>query len=244
MTDFAKNPSSNKSTVPAPEASGQIESVRAAYDKKYASSNFFLYRKWLYRSYVKALAKRVGIMRGAKVLDAGCGQGFFTALLADLGFNATGVDLSSVGINAAREEFGGEDIQFLVGDVLDMPFREQFDAVFVRSCSLYNVEDLTASRDVTARLLNYVRPGGSLVFDYYSRLNKSYESQGWRYHDLSDLKSHFHYFGGTKCFFSLRVDSIALGTLSFSGLMTRINQMISRCSGVGGELVAIVPKPK
>lgn len=242
MTGLAKGPSPSDIGSPSAKRDAAVDSVRIAYDSKYSDSNFFLYRKWLYRSYVKALAKRAGLERGSMVLDAGCGQGFFTALLGDLGFAATGVDLSSVGIESARREYERENVRFFVGDVLDLPYRDQFDAVFIRSCSLYNVDDLYGCRDVTSRLLEYVRPGGVLVFDYYSRLAKSDARQEWRYHNLNDLKRHFEDFNGTKHFFSLRFDSILLGVWSFSGIVSRINEMVSRYSGVGGELVAIVQK--
>jgi SAM-dependent methyltransferase len=71
-----------------------------------------------------------------RVLDLGCGLGSELALLASRGFEAVGVDQSSVAISRAREEHPG--IEFLVADVLDLPFDDaSFDVVLDRGCFHY-----------------------------------------------------------------------------------------------------------
>ena len=59
------------------------ENVAATYDRFYRQPNYFHYRDWLYRPFIRALIKAAGLKRGSRVLDVGCGQGFFTALFAD-----------------------------------------------------------------------------------------------------------------------------------------------------------------
>src|SRR5215813_11357591 len=76
------------------------ESVAATYNRNYRHLDFFGYKEWLYRPYIKALAKKAGLKAGCRILDAGCGQGFFTWLFADLGFAAVGADISEGGIRA------------------------------------------------------------------------------------------------------------------------------------------------
>ena len=67
---------------------------------------------------------------GAKIADLGCGSGIFTQALADLGFSVTGVDLSPGLIDVARQRF--PDVEFLVGDVENLPFDDgAFDGILL-----------------------------------------------------------------------------------------------------------------
>ncbi len=73
-----------------------------AYNSMYRKPNYFGYGRWLYRPFLAALVKKAGLRPRSTLLDAGCGQGFFAALLSELGFTVTGVDVSAAGIEAAN----------------------------------------------------------------------------------------------------------------------------------------------
>ena len=60
------------------------------YNEAYLQPDYWHYKTWLYRPFLKALVAKANLKRGAHILDAGCGQGFFTWLFADLGFKALG----------------------------------------------------------------------------------------------------------------------------------------------------------
>ena len=73
---------------------------------------------------------------GGFVLDAGCGEGYYTARIVAAGFAVMGVDLSKFAVEAAakaaRAARGGNPSQTLyaVGSVFDLPVREgSFDTV-------------------------------------------------------------------------------------------------------------------
>jgi hypothetical protein len=63
------------------DARGLGPSDLASYERNYQRPNFFGHRSWLYRPYIKALANKAGLKDKDRVLDLGCGQGFFTSLL-------------------------------------------------------------------------------------------------------------------------------------------------------------------
>jgi SAM-dependent methyltransferase len=151
-----------------------------------------------------------------------------------------GVDISAAGVAQAQAQHGNSGAKFEVGDALRLPYAETFDCVYSRSCSLYNRVDFADDRALTQALLSYVRPGGVLIFDYYSKLEPRKSAGGWRYHSLTEVQQHFSPWPGTRVLFSLRVDTLVLGAgaFHFSGL----NALVSRVSGVGGDLVAIVRK--
>jgi ubiquinone/menaquinone biosynthesis C-methylase UbiE len=71
-----------------------------------------------------------------RALDVACGEGRNAIWLASRGWNATGVDFSSTGIDRARQlaaDAGvGERVEFVVGDVVAGPLPAGgFDAVVV-----------------------------------------------------------------------------------------------------------------
>src|SRR5207302_4426792 len=113
---------------------------------------------------------------------------------------------------------------------------------FTRSCSLYNSREFERKHEVTEQLLNYLRPGGILIFDYYSRLGATEQSQEWIYHSLANVQNHFSRYPGAEVYFSLRMETMLLGRLAFSQQVARICAWLSLRTGVGGELIAIVPK--
>jgi SAM-dependent methyltransferase len=217
--------------------------ISKGYDKKYRSSNYFGYRTWLYRPFVKALVRRAGLRHGGRLLDAGCGQGLFTRLFAEHGLDAVGVDVSPAGVPSAREMYRSSGAKFEVGDVLELGWTNQFDCVFTRSCSLYNSEEFETKREVTNQLLSYLRPGGILIFDYYSKLGATEQSQEWIYHSLASVQNHFSRYLGAEVYFSLRIETMFLRRLTFSPQVTRVCTWLSRRMGLGGELVVLLRKP-
>ena len=224
---------------PNPQA-GSTASVAATYDGFYKQPNYFQYRDWLYRPFIRALIKSVGLKKGARVLDAGCGQGFFTSLFADAGMDALGADISAEGVAQARNFHGSSGAKFEVGDALRLPYAGEFDCVYNRSCSLYNRADFADHRELTDALLGYVRPGGVLIFDYYTNLCARKKCSSWRYHSLDEVRRHFAPYAGSRVYFSLRLDTILLGRHAFG--FTGLNALASRVSGVGGDLIALVRK--
>ncbi len=214
----------------------------ASYERNYQRPNFFGHRPWLYRPYIKALARKAGLMDKGRVLDLGCGQGFFTSLFAELGYQVVGVDLSQAAISSASNEYRSQLTTFEVGDVLTLPYEGTFDCVYVRSCSLYNCPDLLARQGVTEVFLSYLKRGGVLIFDHNSKLSPRRRQTTWRYHSLTDVRRHFSAFPQAESYFSLRFDTLLLGSLAFSTLVTRLASVVSFTTGVGGELVTIVHK--
>jgi SAM-dependent methyltransferase len=217
--------------------------IAESYDVKYRQSNYFRYQSWLYWPFVKALVDRVGMKPGDSLLDAGCGQGFFSWLFAECGMCVTGVDISVAGITAARRKYQCSDLAFEVGDVLNLPCKSAFDYVFVRSCSLYNSPDFETEHSITDQLLSYLRSGGTLIFDYYSKLNRRKKAEDWIYHSVESTRNHASRYTEARVYFTTRLDTLFLGRFALTIGMTSICSHLSRMTGVGGEIIALVRKP-
>ncbi len=64
------------------------------------------------------------------VLDAACGTGYGTAILAQKASDVTGIDISKEAIEYARKTYSDENIRFVEGSVTELPFdRNSFDTV-------------------------------------------------------------------------------------------------------------------
>ncbi|MGH7950550.1 MAG: class I SAM-dependent methyltransferase [Limisphaerales bacterium] len=223
-------------------SNNKLDDIAATYNEKYLQANHFNYKTWVYRPFVKALIKMAKLKKDSRVLDAGCGQGFFTSLFADYGLSVKGVDISAEGICQAREHYGSDGAKFEVGDICNLPYEDMFDCVYSRSCSLYNRNNFDQDRSISDALLKYVKPGGTLVFDYYSNLCARKKSASWIYHSVSSVRQHFSPYPGAKVYFSLRIDTALLGSAAF--YLTNLNMLTSRITGIGGDLIAIVQKSK
>jgi len=85
-----------------------------------------------------------------KILDLGCGHGWFTAKLAHLG-EATGIDLSEEGIQMASSQH--PNIRFIAGDLYNYPLPVDYFDVVVTQEVIDHVEDHVAFVDRAARVL-------------------------------------------------------------------------------------------
>lgn len=103
-----------------------------------------------------ALIRGLGLSE-PHILDFGCGQGWFTEKLAELGF-AHGIDLSPEGIAAAR--LRRPDIDYVAGSVYDSPLPTSYFDVVVSSEVIAHVEDQPRYIERAAEVL---KPGGYLL---------------------------------------------------------------------------------
>lgn len=146
----------------------------------YAQYYDLLYRDKDYAgeaAYVRSLIERYE--PGARtVLDLGCGTGRHALLLAESGYQITGVDRSLDMLNAANQQLAeasperaqrlsssGAAPTFLQGDVRTVRVGQKFDVVV----SLFHVMSyLNSNDDLKAALLTvkeHLRPGGVAIFD-------------------------------------------------------------------------------
>ncbi len=90
---------------------------------------------------------------GGVVVDAGCGEGYYTCRMADRGFSAFGIDLSKNGIRHAAKSAREKSAFFAVAGIFDLPVADaSADAVvslFAPVCE--------------SEFLRVLKPGGVLL---------------------------------------------------------------------------------
>lgn len=101
-----------------------------------------------------------GLLRG-RVLDVGCGTGEHTLLAAELGAEATGVDISALAIEQARRKAAerGVSATFAVADALQLYRLEATYDVVLDSGTFHMFDDHNRARYV-ASLAAILEPGG------------------------------------------------------------------------------------
>jgi SAM-dependent methyltransferase len=137
-------------------APGELEQRMSAVAHVWGSTPEFVGpRHALRESLLFSLFVRGG--PGRKVLNAGAGQGSFTQLLEQQGYEVTSMDLSPLAVDLLRERVQGPVV---TGDVTNMPFEDSaFDAVILGEVLEHiSLDDLALQE--TVRVL---RPGGVIA---------------------------------------------------------------------------------
>src|SRR5262247_4078907 len=112
----------------------------------------------------EAIARSLGITRGMKVLDLGCGDGTTALPEAKLGADVLGVDIArnlvEAGNRRAREQ-GLENCRFHEGDASNL--RGLDDHTFDLVVSMFGAMFAPKPFDVAKEMVRVTRPGGRIV---------------------------------------------------------------------------------
>ncbi|EAZ9187609.1 class I SAM-dependent methyltransferase [Salmonella enterica] len=106
---------------------------------------------------------------GARILDLGCGPGFYTRLLAERGFNCTGVDFSPASIKWARQRAQAADlnIDYIQQDIRTYHPTEPFDFIMMTFGEL-NVFSATDAQSLISHCAQWLKPGGKLLVEVHT----------------------------------------------------------------------------
>ncbi len=136
------------------------------------SRAFFEFHEQIYRRDVFAGADVPAgffpFAKGARVLDVGCGPGFWTRELARRGYEVAAVDLTDTAVRLAQRSLAlfGLAAEVRQGDAENLPFAaESFDGV-VSHGVIHHTPDTARCVAEMARVL---RPGGLAVVSVYYR---------------------------------------------------------------------------
>lgn len=117
-----------------------------------------------------------------KILDVGTGPGLIALLLAEIGHDVTGIDISEEMLKKAIENAKNLNIpaKFMQGDAEDLPFEsESFDAVVNRAL-LWTLPNPEKAIVQWKRIL---KPNGKLVIidgSWYLNIDSSLKKKVWR----------------------------------------------------------------
>ncbi len=125
---------------------GEIKKFYQSYSDRILEKRFespFPIRRYVHRTQYDALLAHVS--PGLSVLDAGCGEGVISLLLAERGIASTGVDLSLPNVERAQAEAEkrgvGNLASFVVGDAEHLPFPDKSFDIVISSHVLEHLPD-------------------------------------------------------------------------------------------------------
>lgn len=110
-----------------------------------------------------------------KILDAGCGTGFFSQRMKACGNEVTALDLSTGMLNVAKNKNAAT--YYLCADMESLPFgRETFDVVF----SNLSIQWCREINHPLSELYRVTKPGGLIAFTTLAETSLNELSQAWQ----------------------------------------------------------------
>src|SRR3989442_12782809 len=112
----------------------------------------------------EALVEKLGIAKGLKVLDIGCGDGTTAIPATKRGADVLGVDIASNLVaagNKRAKELGLTNCRFQEGDASDMHGVQ--DRTFDLVVSIFGAMFAPKPFDVAKRMVRVTRPGGRII---------------------------------------------------------------------------------
>ena len=99
-------------------------------------------------------------VKGMRVLDLGCGEGYGSSMLADVADSVLGLDIDPRSIAHAKEVYMSENLSFVEGDVAKLPFKDgAFDAVV----SFEVIEHIENPGNLLKQALRILKTSGVLI---------------------------------------------------------------------------------
>jgi SAM-dependent methyltransferase len=107
--------------------------------------------------------------RGGRALDLGCGSGFQSMALAQLGFAVLSVDTSGVLLEELRDRAGEREIQGVLGDIRDPTVyaaEGPFEVAVCMGDTLTHLETKDEVRTLAGDVRGAMEEGGTLLFEF------------------------------------------------------------------------------
>ncbi|WP_144670525.1 class I SAM-dependent methyltransferase [Arthrobacter sp. U41] len=148
-------------------ADDRLANVRSTYDLVAESYASLLpdasFEAPVDRGMIEAFVTHVAEGSARSVVDAGCGSGRMTRLLATLGVDVTGIDVSGGMIDVARRS--SPELNFEVGELAELPFADmQLGGVFAWYSIIHSPpKDLPR---IFAEFFRVLVPGGHALLSF------------------------------------------------------------------------------
>lgn len=108
------------------------------------------------------MAGLLEILPGANILDLACGTGRYAIPLARRGFQVTALDLTPAYLQEGQKKAEAENlsIRWVQGDMRDIPFQDEFDAVINIFTSFGFFEEEGDHWKTLKGVVRALKPGG------------------------------------------------------------------------------------
>jgi SAM-dependent methyltransferase len=144
-----------------------IDALKARLKATWMDGNYDYFSRFMESSAIE-FADRIGVSRGAALLDVACGSGQLALVAARRGARVTGVDIATNSIAAARGRAASEglDARFDEGDAEALPYA---DASFDIVATIYGAMFAPRPERVASEMLRVCRPGGTVAMANWTK---------------------------------------------------------------------------
>jgi SAM-dependent methyltransferase len=120
---------------------------------------------------VDGIANLLALPLASSILDLCCGHGRHAIPLAQRGYHVTGQDLSEVFLGEAEKEAlaKGVQVNWLHGDMRNIPFENEFDAVINIFTAFGYLETQDEDQQVLEQVYKALKPGGFFLLETLHR---------------------------------------------------------------------------
>ena len=167
------------------------EELEEHYGRKYRREDRSNRFQFLDSKLVKALISRYKIKGGSSLLEIGCGTGLYSKLFSQNSLKVVALDFSHEGVKKGSLLHGGK-VLWVTGDALHLPFKKEFDTVFLQGLSLFNYSNLEKRKNIAVNLLRFVRPGGYFIFQWSSNMSGVRSQSNWLNYNLEQVRELFN----------------------------------------------------
>jgi len=103
---------------------------------------------------------------GSKIIDAGCGSGFSSEILREIGYEVYPFDIIPAFVKKCREK----NFDAKVGDLRKFPFKEKFDGIVSISVLQWvSASGMGEVAKVAKEFWNHLKKGGKAVVQFYPK---------------------------------------------------------------------------
>lgn len=137
------------------------------------------------------------LTRGRVVADIACGEGYGSAILAEMATHVTGIDLSDDAVARARQRYSNDNLNFLVANAINTPLADHSIDVVV---SFETIEHHAFHHEMMKEIFRILKPDGLLIMsspdkyectDKTGRINPFHVKELYRQEFFDLLSEHF-----------------------------------------------------
>ncbi len=136
---------------------------RSLYDKNWLKiySSFFTEEET--EKEIDLFLKTTSVKKSHKILDLCCGYGRHSIALAKRGYKVVGFDYSLPFLKKAKADAlkNGVKIDFVQGDIRQLPYQDEFDLVLMSYPAAFYFDDFQ-NKEIFFKLVKALKPGGKI----------------------------------------------------------------------------------
>ncbi len=140
-------------------------------------------------SEVEGIVRLLALPPGASILDCPCGYGRHSIALAQRGFQVVGSDINQEMLDAAhRNAEGTGNLRLVRENMLELEYRESFDAVINMFLAFGFFEEEDDNVRVLSNFFEALKPGGKFLL--HTDVNVGYiHREKYKFHERRNLRS-------------------------------------------------------